>query len=81
MNDTIRKDEWYQQPAMWVVMGVLGFTFIASFILVLIASQNQPDLVVEDYSRIAEITAAQDMQAKRARELGMNAVLVCAMRL
>jgi hypothetical protein len=60
---------------MWVVMGVLAFTVVSSFILLVLATRNPPQLAVEDYTRIAEISAAERSRDRRARELGLSLAL------
>lgn len=73
MNDLANK--WHQQPAIWVVLGVLGFTFFSSFALLFLAANNQPEMVVDDYTAIAEISAQESAREARAQELGLTAVI------
>lgn len=43
--DTAVDGRWHKQPAMWVVMGILGFTVVSAVGLLFIATSNPPDLI------------------------------------
>jgi hypothetical protein len=66
---------WHQQPMIWMIIGLLGITMIASFALLYTASTNAPDLVVDDYTNIHEISLQTAARDKRAAELGLTAVV------
>ncbi len=36
---------WHKQPTVWIVLGVLAFTFISSFVLLYLAATNPPELI------------------------------------
>ncbi|MBT8422810.1 MAG: hypothetical protein KJP03_06810 [Gammaproteobacteria bacterium] len=42
---TVVDNRWHQQPAMWVVFGILGFSVVSSFVLLFIAVRNPPDVI------------------------------------
>ncbi|MEE4184796.1 MAG: FixH family protein [Gammaproteobacteria bacterium] len=67
--------QWHQQPAIWIVLGVLAFTVVSSFILLVLALQNPPQMVVEDYTTIAETSARELQRDKRAQQLGLQAAV------
>jgi hypothetical protein len=67
---------WHQQPMIWMIIGLLGITMIASFAMLYVASTNAPDLVVADYSNINEISAQTRARDKRAVALGLSAVVL-----
>jgi len=66
---------WHQQPTVWLVLGILAFTFIASISMLIVSIRNRPDMSVSDYTRIAEISAQHVAQNERAGELGLAVVL------
>jgi hypothetical protein len=66
---------WHQQPMIWMIIGLLGITMIASFALLYTASTNAPDLVVDDYTNIHEISLQTAARDKRAVELGLTAAV------
>lgn len=68
-------NQWHRQPAIWVVLGVLGFTFVSSFVLLFLAAQNPPEMVVEDYTAITEISAQERARDLQAKALGLSAVI------
>ncbi len=43
---------WHRQPTVWIVLGILGFTIVSSFILLFIAASNPPDLIDRAPARI-----------------------------
>ncbi len=64
--NTPANNNWYQQPWIWFVIGLLAVTMLASFAMLFVAMTNAPDLVIEDYANIdaqTERTRAQDQQA------------------
>jgi hypothetical protein len=67
---------WHQQPMIWMIIGLLGITMLASFALLYVASTNAPELVVDDYTNIAEISAQTRARDKRAAELGLSAAVL-----
>lgn len=36
---------WHRQPTMWIVLGVLAFTFVSSGVLLYLAVTNPPELI------------------------------------
>lgn len=66
---------WHRQPSIWLVIGILGFTMVASFGLLYLAMANAPDLSVADYSRIESIAAEEQSRRARATELGLKAAI------
>lgn len=69
------RHEWYQQPAIWIVLGVLAFTVVSSFVLLGLAVRNPPQMVVDDYTTIAETSARELERDKRAQQLGLQAAV------
>ncbi len=49
---------WHRQPTVWIVLGVLGFTIVSSFILLYLAATNPPDLIDRAPVRIEAPDAA-----------------------
>ena len=66
---------WHQQPWIWFVIGLLVVTMLASFAMLYVAMNNAPDLVVEDYANIEQLTEQTREQDQRAAELGLSAEL------
>jgi len=36
---------WHRQPTVWIVLGVLAFTFLSSGVLLYLAVTNPPELI------------------------------------
>ena len=43
---------WHRQPVVWLVLGLLGVTILASFALLYIATSNPPELIDKAPTRI-----------------------------
>ena len=43
--ETTVDSRWHRQPAMWIVFGILGFSVVASFAMLFIATSNPPELI------------------------------------
>lgn len=44
-TDTDATGAWYRQPTIWLVLGILGFTIVSSFVLLFIATSNPPEMI------------------------------------
>lgn len=76
MNASDNPDNyWYKQPWVWFVIALLVATMLASFTMLFIATMNAPDLVIEDYANIDELTQKTRQQDRRAAELNLSAVV------
>ena len=42
---TAEDSSWHRQPTVWIVLGILGFTFVSSFILLYVAASNPPEII------------------------------------
>jgi len=67
--------EWHQQPTVWIVLGVLAFTIVSSIALLILAATNPPQMVVDDYTAITEISARERERDQRAQALGLTATV------
>ena len=74
-TQTPTDNEWHQQPWIWFIIGLLVVTMMASFAMLFIAMKNAPELVIENYSNIEELTEQTRTQDKRATELGLSAMV------
>lgn len=76
MNTSEHPDNhWYKQPWIWFVIALLVATMLASFMMLFIATLNAPDLVIEDYANIDELTEKTRQQDRRAAELNLTATV------
>jgi hypothetical protein len=66
---------WYRQFWPWFIIALPTTAVIASFATLFIAVTNAPDLVIEDYTRIGEISMAQLDRDRRATELDLHATV------
>ena len=74
MNE-ITDNYWHKQPLIWLIIGLLGATMLASFGMLFLAATNAPDLVIEDYANIEELTNKTRAQDQLAADLGLEAVV------
>ena len=44
-NNEAIDTRWHRQPAMWIVFGILGFSVVASFAMLFVATSNPPELI------------------------------------
>ncbi len=58
-NDITEDSAWYRQPTVWIVLGVLAFTMVSSFILLILAATNPPDVIERNAT---PVEAPTDMQ-------------------
>jgi hypothetical protein len=66
---------WYQQFWPWFLIALPLTAVIASFTTLYIAVTNAPELVIEDYTRIAEISAAQLDRDRQATKFDLRATV------
>lgn len=59
-DDIAADNAWHRQPTVWIVLGVLAFTIISSFILLFLAANNPPDLIERNPAPIAAPAGAQE---------------------
>ena len=66
---------WYRERWPWLLMLPPGASVIAGFALLYFAVHTPNALVVDDYSRIEEISHEQSVADRRAAERGLEATL------
>lgn len=75
MSPTAAVRPWYREPWPWLLM-VPPFGAVAGGVAMLTLAVGAPDpLVVDDYSRIEELTRAQFAADRRAAELDLGATV------
>jgi hypothetical protein len=78
MKRTAAVRPWYREPWPWLLM-VPPFGAVAGGVAMLALAVGAPDpLVVDDYSRIEELTRAQFAADRRAAELDLGATVALA---
>ncbi len=65
---------WYRQFWPWFIMALPAAAVVAGFITLYLAG-GEPAMVVDDYGRIAMVTARRAERTQRATELGLSARL------
>lgn len=66
---------WHKQFWPWFLIALPLTAVIASFTTLFIAVTNAPELVIDDYTRIGELSAAQLDRDRHATELGLHATV------
>lgn len=66
---------WYRQFWPWFLIALPAATVVAGIATLVIAATGSDDLVVDDYGRIGVLTEEKLARDRRARELGLSAVL------
>jgi len=66
---------WYREHWPWLLMLPPGASVIAGFTLLYFAVTEPSALVVDDYSRIEEISREEAIEDRRAAERGLTATL------
>jgi hypothetical protein len=78
MSRTAAVRPWYREPWPWLLM-VPPFGAVAGGVAMLALAVGAPDpLIVDDYSRIEELTRAQFAADRRAAELDLGATVALA---
>ena len=66
---------WHRQLWPWLLMLPPLFSVVGGVTMIYLATTTPSALVVEDYTRIEELTQQQFERDRRARELGLSATL------
>ena len=69
---------WYRNFYVWLVIFLPLCAVVASFVTLYIAATNPPELAIEDYESIQQISADQVARDNRATELKLSAELLTA---
>jgi hypothetical protein len=75
MSRPTKQHPWYREPWVWLLMLPPGAAVLSGSTMLYLAIHIPNALVVEDYSRIEEITRADYEQERRAAELGLSATI------
>jgi len=75
MSTTHAQKPWYRDRWPWLLMLPPGASVIAGFALLYFALHSPAPLVVDDYSRIEEISREQSQADQRAASRGLEATL------
>ncbi len=59
-DDIATDNAWHRQPTVWIVLGVLAFTIVSSFILLILAAANPPELIERKPTPVAAPAEAQE---------------------
>ncbi len=78
MSDTLNNDvrPWYRDLWPWALMLPPAAAVMGGIVMVYLSTSTPNSLVVDDYSRIEEITSERFARDARAAELGLAAELV-----
>ena len=74
MNEHVIEPPWYRQFWPWFVIALPASSVVAGLVTLYLAGAA-PAMVVDDYGRIAMVTAQRAERSQRAEELGMAAEL------
>lgn len=75
--EEVQEPPWYRQFWPWFIMSIPAASVIGGLLTFYLAG-GEPSMVVDDYGRIAMVTAQLAQRDKRAEQLGLNARLTFA---
>jgi hypothetical protein len=73
--EAVPVEPWYTQFWPWFIMALPATAVVAGLTTWYLAVSSAPAMVVDDYGRIAMVTAARAERSKRAEQLGLSAQL------
>ncbi len=63
---------WYQEPWVWLIVGILGATFIAGSSWIYYAFKIQDSVVIDDYYKVGKGINIDLTRARNASELNIS---------
>lgn len=67
-----QKDVWFKNPWVWLVIFFPVLSVVAGIATVIITSQNQPEMVIDDYYKKGKAINQELTLYNKAEELGVN---------
>ncbi len=67
----MQKDAWYKNPWVWLVIFFPLLAVVAGIATVIITSQNQPEMVVDDYYKKGKAINQELTLYNKAQQLGV----------